>query len=171
MKIGKIKFGKDEKIMGKIIVGGLIVAAGIGGYSISPIHNKVYSGTIDDSKVRYYEYPGLEDLHSNVLVIEKDGNKYVFRDTDRPDPINVGNRTAPQNSLENITIYGGTGTSQKFRIDQENTEKVFDKGNRMYNDLRTKIVNKIYQKKLNKENEKINRGIESLNDLESELGE
>lgn len=142
-------------------IGALCVALGFTTVSlIKNIGEEVYRGNIDGKEVVYEEgkfAPVMgNSFFQNKMNIQSEDKTYVFIDDRYETNIDWRNNQEPDfkgDELEKIIVKNlETGEEEKFThygamsewkdpkiIEETRAKKAFEKGNKMYNDFRTKI--------------------------------
>jgi hypothetical protein len=153
---------KRTMFAGVVLFGGLVGITGLNKY----MGEEVFRGNIDGQDVVYEEgiFNLIETARNpihNKMTVSKGVTTYTLLDDVDQNPISWKQDTAPDyvsDTLEQVVIRNPEGT-RKYDISHIDTEtldgkhaqNIFDKTNKMYNDLRTKIREKLrsdYQKEL-----------------------
>jgi hypothetical protein len=136
---------------GKIVAGAVIVGAlaGVRG-CVNSIGEEVYRGNINGQEVVYEEgvqaiLDRNEDNFAKNRMIVRNGD-ITYTLIDKKDEKGIQSPDFANQQLERILIESKTGT-QKYdskkeygeNLEDQHTKNIFEKGNSLYNDLRTKI--------------------------------
>ena len=141
------------KLYQKIIAGGAVVVALVGIKSCSKnIGEEVYRGNINGQEEVYeegkYDFAWGPFSTKNTMTIKKGDISYIL--DDREKEISIQNLDFSKDKLEKIVIKTKSGKEDlnaKSRygltLDDVHAQKVFELGNKLYNDVRGKIKAKI----------------------------